>query len=236
MTQKSSPIQKKVPIPTPQEEDVQQALAVLWQLKEQGRVLKSVLEAAVKELVREGVLESLSAQGLVVFKGEDALFSREGEEIARNVIRRHRLAERLLKDVLELPAEKLDPNACRMEHVITPDVEEAICTLLGHPQACPHGSPVPRGTCCERADLRTGPIVTALSSLSSGQEGLIAYLSPHNRPELHKLLSLGLVPGISVRVAQTYPAFVVSLNETLLAMDSSLARNIFIRKKNGGLK
>ena len=149
------------------------------------------------------------------------------------IVRRHRLTERLLKDVLVLAKEQIDSNACRMEHVITRDVEEAICILLGHPQACPHGFPIPRGGCCERALEQTGPIVVALSQLLSGQEASIAYLSPQDRSELHKLMSMGVVPGTVLRVEQTLPALVVSIGELMLAIDISLARNIFVRRRNG---
>jgi hypothetical protein len=67
------------------------------------------------------------------------------------VIRRHRLAERLFMDVLSIRDEgEIESSACKFEHILSPEVTDRICTLLGHPLACPHGSPIPQGDCCQR--------------------------------------------------------------------------------------
>ncbi|MBI4055533.1 MAG: metal-dependent transcriptional regulator [Elusimicrobia bacterium] len=226
-------LNKKYPIPTKEEEDVQQALSVLWGQFEQDVRDPVELRRILDEAVRGGVLEELLGKQWVAEKDGVLEMTPQGRDLAKDIVRRHRLSERLLQDVLELPGDQLDPNACRMEHVITRDVEEAICILLGHPRACPHGLPVPQGRCCERSLERTGPIVAPLSSFRDGQEGKIAYLAPAGRPELHRLLSMGLVPGACVRIGQTFPAFVVSVGETILAVDPVLAEHIFVRKKNG---
>ena len=65
--------------------------------------------------------------------------------MARNVVRRHRLAESLFANILDLDAEKREEIACEVEHTLLPEVEEAICTLLGHPAICPDGKPIPLG-------------------------------------------------------------------------------------------
>ncbi len=69
-------------------------------------------------------------------------FSPEGERRARQLVRSHRLAERLTQDVLGQSAE---PSACEFEHLLGTEVVDAICTLLGHPRECPHGYPIPTG-------------------------------------------------------------------------------------------
>lgn len=75
----------------------------------------------------------------------------KGEQRARHVIRRHRLAERLFYDTFGVAEELLDENAQRVEHSLTPEVTEKICIFLHHPETCPHGSPIPRGECCRQA-------------------------------------------------------------------------------------
>jgi DtxR family transcriptional regulator, Mn-dependent transcriptional regulator len=227
----SADIRRKCPIPSAAEEDVQQALAILWVRAETGLVTHAEADALLVAEVHPGMLDALIQQGFVLKQKEQVSFSPEGKAIARDVVRRHRLAERLLQDVLTLPADQIDSNACRLEHVITADVEGAICTLLGHPEACPHGAVIPRGTCCEEAVQETGPIVVPLKDLESGENAQIVYLSPGNRPELHKFLSMGLVPGTSLHVDQTFPALVLSVNGTILALDGTLAQHIFVRKK-----
>lgn len=67
----------------------------------------------------------------------------KGREIATSVMRRHRLAERLLTDVIGLEWEKVHKEAARWEHAISADVEEKLVLLLGDPATCPHGNPIP---------------------------------------------------------------------------------------------
>ncbi|MEK7288414.1 MAG: metal-dependent transcriptional regulator [Elusimicrobiota bacterium] len=231
-TGSSDLIHKKHPIPTPDEENIQQALCVVWQFLDQGQTLRTLVEAALRESVGEGMIEALTNRNLAVLEGLYVRLTTSGESMARDIVRRHRLAERLLSDVLALTKEQIDPNACLMEHVIGKDVEEAICILLGHPRVCPHELSIPRGKCCENVVGQTGPVVLPLRSLQTGQAGKIVYLSPRDRSELHKLMALGFVPGVQIRVSQTYPAFVISAGETMAAVDPVLAGSIFIRKKN----
>ena len=73
----------------------------------------------------------------------------EGSKRAANVIRRHRIAERLFADTFAMRDEtELESNACTFEHILSPEVTERICSFLNHPAACPHGSPIPAGECC----------------------------------------------------------------------------------------
>ena len=76
----------------------------------------------------------------------------EGKTKARNIVRRHRLAERLLVDILNIPKENIERVACGFEHSINAEVEEEICKLLKHPALCPHGNSIPAGKCCTREE------------------------------------------------------------------------------------
>jgi len=76
-----------------------------------------------------------------------------GRQRAADVIRRHRLAERLFTDSLAMDSEtEIEQQACKFEHVLSPGATDKICTFLGHPRTCPHGSPIPPGACCAVAD------------------------------------------------------------------------------------
>ena len=87
--------------------------------------------------------------GLVEMRAGEMVFTPRGEQRARSVIRRHRLAERLFMDVLAIRDEgSIEQNACTFEHILSPEVTDRICTFLGHPRTCPHGSPIPEGDCC----------------------------------------------------------------------------------------
>jgi Mn-dependent DtxR family transcriptional regulator len=82
-----------------------------------------------------------------VHEGEVRLTER-GEGRARDVIRRHRLAERLFTDTFAIGDPEAHSQACKFEHIISPELDQKICTFLGHPRTCPHGNPIPRGPCC----------------------------------------------------------------------------------------
>jgi len=64
-------------------------------------------------------------------------------------VRRRRLAEVLFSSAMHLPEPEVELAACRMEHIIDPEVTNSICSFLGHPRRCPHGRPIPGGDCCE---------------------------------------------------------------------------------------
>src|ERR1700704_6261022 len=75
-----------------------------------------------------------------------------GRERAASVIRRHRLAERLFTDSLAMDSEtEIEQQACKFEHILSPEATDKICTFLGHPRTCPHGAPIPPGPCCNHA-------------------------------------------------------------------------------------
>ena len=72
-----------------------------------------------------------------------------GKSRARDVVRRHRLAERLFKDTFRIDDHEAHSQACKFEHIISPELDERICSFLGHPTTCPHGNPIPPGECCD---------------------------------------------------------------------------------------
>jgi putative ABC transport system ATP-binding protein len=76
-----------------------------------------------------------------------------GRKKAADIIRRHRLAERLFTDSLALDSEtEIEQQACKFEHILSPEATDKICTVLGHPRTCPHGALIPRGDCCGGKD------------------------------------------------------------------------------------
>jgi putative ABC transport system ATP-binding protein len=76
-----------------------------------------------------------------------------GRKRAADIIRRHRLAERLFTDSLALDSEtEIEQQACKFEHILSPEATDKICAFLGHPRTCPHGAPIPRGVCCGGKD------------------------------------------------------------------------------------
>jgi DtxR family Mn-dependent transcriptional regulator len=78
-------------------------------------------------------------------------FTERGRKRAADVIRRHRLAERLFTESFGMQDEtEVEEQACKFEHVLSPEATERICSFLGHPKTCPHGATIPPGECCSR--------------------------------------------------------------------------------------
>ncbi len=91
-------------------------------------------------------------------------FTDKGQKRAEDIIRRHRLAERLFIQTFRVQDEaEVAEQACRFEHILSPEATDSICTFLGHPRTCPHGSPIPAGPCC----------VAAKQAVSSEQSAFI---------------------------------------------------------------
>jgi putative ABC transport system ATP-binding protein len=81
-----------------------------------------------------------------------------GRQRAADIIRRHRLAERLFTDCLALDSEtEIEQQACKFEHILSPGATDKICHFLGHPRTCPHGAPIPPGPCCSRSSVVLSP-------------------------------------------------------------------------------
>jgi putative ABC transport system ATP-binding protein len=94
------------------------------------------------------VLSRMADLHLVAVEGGEAQLTPVGSQRARDVVRRHRLAERLFKDTFSIDETEAHTQACKFEHIISPELDARICTFLGHPTTCPHGNPIPPGDCC----------------------------------------------------------------------------------------
>jgi len=95
------------------------------------------------------VLSRMSELQLVELRNGEVELTLAGRSRARNVVRRYRLAERLFKDTFAIDDSEAHNQACKFEHIISPELDQRICTFLGHPTTCPHGNPIPPGACCD---------------------------------------------------------------------------------------
>jgi putative ABC transport system ATP-binding protein len=105
--------------------------------------------AVVTEEPAARVLSRMSDLRLVQMKNGEVQLTPVGSQRARDVVRRHRLAERLFKDTFAIDDSEAHTQACKFEHIISPELDQRICTFLGHPKTCPHGNPIPPGACCD---------------------------------------------------------------------------------------
>lgn len=151
-----------------------------------------------------------------------------GLEEGKRVVRRHRLAECLLKDVLQVTGEEAEADACSFEHILRPGLEDKICTLLGHPLTCPDGHPIPRGECCLKAEQDKVQEVGPLCDGRAGQAGVVAYLSTRDNREIQKLMAMGILPGSDIRLVRLFPSYIFEVGQSQFTVDQSLAEKIFV--------
>jgi len=97
--------------------------------------------------------------------------TRRGRERAGSIIRRHRLAERLFTDSLAMDSEtEIEQQACKFEHILSPEATDKICAFLGHPRTCPHGAPIPPGVCCGGSEISRAATVTSTRTSTPGSD------------------------------------------------------------------
>ncbi len=133
------------------EEQFDAILERLWTLRESGEPTTPENIRVVGPVPVERALQAMAQQGLLRRNGREAALDGLGEKRAGDIVRRHRLAEVLLSQTFEINNEaELEAQACKFEHILSPESTARICSFLNHPKACPHGSPIPRGECCPK--------------------------------------------------------------------------------------
>ena len=108
--------------------------------------------------------DALKPDGVSVGEGSQIVeLTARGLKRAADIIRRHRLAERLFTDSLAMDSEtEIEQQACKFEHILSPEATDKICAFLGHPRTCPHGAPIPPGPCCGKQESSRTPSTTAV--------------------------------------------------------------------------
>jgi len=132
-------------------ESVEEYLETLWIAEEQGEKMAHLtwiadhLGVAAPSALE--MLKKLEKEGLVIYKERQGIsLTDKGREIARRIIRAHRLTEVLMRETLKTDIQ--EEAVCGMEHHMDEQFMDALCTLLKHPTQCPHGHPIPKGKCC----------------------------------------------------------------------------------------
>jgi DtxR family Mn-dependent transcriptional regulator len=210
----------------------EEALQLIGKLSDEGEARVDDLRKSFGDQIFQDLIRYLLESGAITIDQEGRITLTEtGKKESSTIIRRHRLAERLLHDVLDMENnEGLESQACDFEHFLNSEVTDNICTLLGHPRFCPDGRPIPPGDCCEEKRKRIESVVLPLDSLKPDEEGKISYICTSDHAQLDRFTALGLFPGVKIKVHQKYPSIVVMFDETTLALDSELARIIYVRK------
>ena len=209
------------------DEKAEELLETLWIRTEEKKEASVSLDdlgttekEPVKQLVEAGYIDLADNRIKLIAKGRP---------IARSVVRRHRLAERLLTDVLGTKDTLIHEKACKFEHLLDRGLDESICTLLGHPKICPHGKPIPPGRCCRQKPAPAQKLVSPLSQIAQGKRGKVAYVYAPESSQLQKLMAMGILPGAPIVLIQNFPSYVFQVSQTQFAVDKDIADAIYVR-------
>lgn len=210
-------------------ETAEEILEALWiEVEEDGRAFMDPLKLGIS--LEDPAYSELSRLALIEVKDGMVYFCPKGKSEGRMTIRRHRLAERLMMDVLNIRGEEGDNKACLFEHLLNEGVDIKVCTMLNHPTRCPHGKPIPPGECCAEASKHGDLGVVPLTEFKSGQEGEIAYIQTDDNKKMQKLMAMGVLPGNRILLVQVFPSYIFRVGFSEFAIDSNLAKEIFVRK------
>ncbi len=205
-------------------ERAEEVLEALWIQKEEGK--KPLDLGIVRD---EHVQKELTSLGYIKAEADHIILLEKGKKAAESAIRRHRLAERLMVDVLDIKQKLVEEVSCRFEHLLHEGIDENVCTLLGHPKICPHGKPIPPGNCCRIFEKKAAPFILSLYEMNAGQKGKISYINTKDHEKLKKLLAMGALPGTQINLIQKFPSYVFKVGQTQFAVDKEIAEAVYVR-------
>jgi DtxR family transcriptional regulator, Mn-dependent transcriptional regulator len=174
--------------------------------------------------------KKLAQTGIITYnKQREVSLTEEGRRQAGLVVRRHRLSERFLTDILGLSWDQVHDEACRLEHAISPLVEERLAERLGDPETCPHGHPIP-----DAGGEVTAPAeLVPLADLGPGEEARIALITEEDPEVLRYLATLKLLPDSLVRIKEIAPfggPITIEIDGRSTAIGPELADKLMVEK------
>lgn len=185
------------------------------------KVVPGTITNTVERLEKEGYITHEPYKGVKL--------TEKGLKVALQVVRKHRLSERLLTDILHVEWDKVHEAACKLEHGISDEIIKPLEKALGHPKTCPHGNPIP---------TKYGGIIEEksqpLTALNEHEKGIIAKITDENPELLHYLDSIGIVPQVQIEVVEKAPfngPITLKTDGTTHALSRALASIIRVKIK-----
>jgi DtxR family transcriptional regulator, Mn-dependent transcriptional regulator len=208
---------------------VEEYLETIFALEEEGI---PVIQARLAERLGKAapsvseMLDRLEADGLIARSARQITMTDKGAALAEGVVRKHRLAERLLVDVIGLDWDKAHVEAGRWEHVISDDVEARLVVLLGNPTTCPHGNPIP-------GVERDEPEQRRLAEAQPGERIRLERITEsveHDAESLSYLGDHGLTPGITARIEARAPdgTLTLTVGGATVALGPAMTRRMYV--------
>ncbi len=162
-------------------------------IAERLQLSNATVTSMIKKLAKQKFVKHISYHGVVL---TDA-----GEKVAVKVIRRHRLVELFLKEILKLEWDKVHDEAEKLEHYISDEILDSIDRVLGYPKADPHGDPIPT----KSGDIENIDDRFTLADAEVGKTLTIHSVSDGDPKKLRFMFKLGLLPGVSISISSKTP-------------------------------
>ena len=211
---------------------VEEYLEAIYKLQEKSGVAKTTELVDVLKVVPGTVtntVERLEKEGYIThepYKG--VKLAEKGLKIAVQVVRRHRLSERLLTDILHMKWDRVHEAACKLEHGITDEVVKPLEKALRHPKTCPHGNPIPT-KCGGIIEEKSQP----LTKFNEKEHGVIVKITEEKSDLLRYLNTLGLAPGATIEILEKAPfdgPITFKVDGSSHALSSEMASIIQVRQ------
>ncbi|MBV8560330.1 MAG: metal-dependent transcriptional regulator [Acidimicrobiia bacterium] len=208
---------------------LEEYLEAVYELQEEGT---PVIQARLAERLGHAppsvseMIGRLRGDGFLEAEGRALRLTSKGRKRAESVVRKHRLAERLLTDVIGLEWHKTHLEACRWEHVISDDVEARLVVLLGNPSTCPHGNPIPGAPAAKRH-------LTALAKAEPGDHVRLERVTEQVETDTKSLTYLdrhGFIPGADAEVTakSVDGTLTLEVDETVVSIEADLAAQLYV--------
>jgi len=210
---------------------VDQYLETVLELEELGIVpmrARLVERLGVSAPAVSETVKRLEREGYLILDSDRVMrLTETGRAYGTSMLRRHRLAELLLVDVLKVPWSQVHEEACRLEHAISPTLEAHLVTLLGDPGACPHGNPIPGSANA----VDPGPL-QSLWTVQAGRSCVVRRIDEHLQTQLEHMRELEqarLFPGQQVTVGDTdEDQVVLDVDGVSVSLDASVAAEVYV--------
>ncbi len=210
---------------------VEQYLETILELEESGTVpmrARLVERLGVSAPAVSETVKRLEREGYLTLDDDRVMHLTEtGRAYATSMLRRHRLAELLLIDVLKVPWSQVHEEACRLEHAISDNLEAHLITLLGDPGVCPHGNPIPGS-----ANARDFGPLQPLSTVGEGRSCVVRRIDENLQTDIghmRELESARLLPGQEVVVARSETGDLeLRVDGTAVTLERAVAANVYV--------
>ncbi len=212
-------------------QEAEEYIETIYRLQKRDGVAKTKELAEALDVVPGSItntIEHLESHDLVIHEPYRGVkLTKQGEKIALDIIRRHRLAERLLTDVLKAQWSSVHEDACKLEHALTKNVAALLEERLGYPKFCPHGNPIPT----ESGLIDEQPSI-ALTDADAGESYVIVKITDEEQEDLELLAQKKILPDVLIQVKKQSSQKVylrVEERDQILSID--LAAIVMVRKK-----